>query len=165
MAVVRRPGWWYPYIFVALFMVVLMVNLTMAFFASSTFSGLATEHPYEKGLAYNQNLAMAKAQDAMGWTVELKVEPVEAGGGAAHRTRLAIGYLDRDGKPVEGLDVRAQLIRPTAKGYDRQISLPAGPAGTYGAIVELPLQGVWDFEAVAVGKDATYQFARRIVVP
>ncbi|MGE5500712.1 MAG: FixH family protein, partial [Ignavibacteriales bacterium] len=44
MAAERRPGWWYPYIFVAAFVVVVGVNAAMAYFASSTFTGLETDN-------------------------------------------------------------------------------------------------------------------------
>jgi nitrogen fixation protein FixH len=160
MAVLRKPGWWYPYIFVALFVVVLLVNLTMAYFASSTFSGMATENPYEKGLAYNQNLAMARAQAALGWRVDSTIGVAE---GAPHRTVVTVTYINHDGRPVDGLDVHAQLVRPTAKGYDRSLVLDAVAPGTYRKVVDLPMAGVWDMDVVALSKDATYEFGRRIV--
>ena len=39
MAKIRRPGWWYPYIFVGAFGVVLLVNAALAYFATSSFTG------------------------------------------------------------------------------------------------------------------------------
>ncbi|TAN62040.1 MAG: hypothetical protein EPN20_11445, partial [Magnetospirillum sp.] len=106
MVAERRPGWWYPYIFVAGFMVVLLVNVTMAYFATSTFSGLSTEHAYEKGLAHNQVLEAARKQEEMGWTVDTNVEPE-----ANHGAHVTVSYRDRDGKPLDGLTVRASLVR------------------------------------------------------
>lgn len=163
MARERKPGWWYPYIFVGAFVVVVGVNGTLAFFATSTFTGLQTEGAYEKGLAYNQNLALAKAQQEMGWTVEPTVTPVKAG--ETRRADIAIRYRDRDGRAVDGMEVKAKLIRPTTKGYDHEVALAARGGGTYGAIIELPLPGVWDMDAVAVGKDVSYSFSHRFVVP
>ncbi|MGE5504588.1 MAG: FixH family protein [Actinomycetota bacterium] len=157
----KQPGWWYPYIFLGVFLVVVAVNGLLAYFATSTFTGLETENPYEKGLAYNENLALARAQQALGWTVESKAEPVA---GAGHRAQLSVSYRDRNGKPVDGLNVRATLLRPTTKGYDSDTTLMATGPGTYGAVVDLPLAGVWDMDVVALGKDASYQFERRFVV-
>lgn len=160
MTAQRRPGWWYPYIFVAAFMVVLLVNVTMAYFATSTFSGLATENPYEKGLAYNRTLEAQRQQDAMGWTVDVQVDPA-----ANHGAGITIVYRDQTGKPVDGMMVRAQFIRPTAKGHDREVALaPVGP-GTYATHQELPMSGVWDMDVAAKGAAASYQLSRRIVVP
>jgi nitrogen fixation protein FixH len=161
MTAERKPGWWYPYIFVGGFAVVLLVNFTMAYFASSTFSGLSTERPYEKGLAYNKTLDAARRQEEMGWTVEADVDPA-----ANHGVHVTIRYTDRSNRPVEGLTVRARLVRPTTKGHDREVALaPVGP-GAYATLQEMPLPGVWDMTVVATGAgDVTYELARRILVP
>ncbi|MDO8606921.1 MAG: FixH family protein [Phaeospirillum sp.] len=160
MVAERRPGWWYPYIFVAGFVVVLLVNFTMAYFANSTFSGLATDRAYEKGLAYNQTLEAARKQDELGWTVGSNVDPQ-----ANHGAHITISYQDRDGKPLEDLTVRASLVRPTAKGHDREVTLARVAPGTYATAQELPLSGVWDMTVSARGGDAAHTLARRIIVP
>jgi nitrogen fixation protein FixH len=160
MSVTRKPGWWYPYIFVAGFVVVLTVNFTMAWFANSTFSGLSTENAYEKGLAYNKTLAMKQQEEALGWAVDLQVEP-----GANHGAHVTITYKDASGHPVDGLAVKAGFVRPTAKGHDREVALaPVGP-GAFATQQELPLPGVWDLTVIATGKDIPYSVTRRIVVP
>lgn len=162
MAEVRKPGWWYPYIFVAGFGVVIAVNGIMAYFATSTFTGLWTQNAFDKGVAYNQNLALAEAQALMGWTVETKVAPVD---GDLPRANVAISYVDRDGRPVEGLEVVATFKRPTVGGHDFEAPLSAVGSGTYGAIIDLPLKGLWDLEAVALGVTESYQHAHRFVIP
>lgn len=159
----RRPGWWYPYIFVGLFLVVLAVNGTMAYFATSTFTGLETKDAYLKGLAYNQNIAMAKAQEQMGWTVQTKIVPASDASGA--KMNVSIRYLDRDGKPVEGLDVHAMIERPTTTGYDHSITLAPLGQGAYGGVYALPFNGVWDMEIAALGDGVAYQHKKRILLP
>lgn len=161
MAQTRKPGWWYPYIFVAAFMVVLGVNGALAYFATSTFTGLSTENAYEKGRLYNQALAAAHQQEAMGWTVDTTIQPAAAGTAKAD---IRISYRDRAGKPVEGMAVRAAMLRPTAKGHDHEITLPALGDGVYGGSYELPLLGVWDMDVVAAGNGATYQHSQRFVL-
>lgn len=162
MAEARKPGWWYPYIFVAGFGVVVAVNGALAYFATSTFTGLWTQGAYDKGVAYNRNLAAAEAQQRLGWTVEMKVDPV---GGDTPRARIAVSYLDRDGRPVEGLDVTAEFKRPTVAGHDFEAPLAAGGAGRYGTEIDLPLPGVWDLKVVALGTEHTHQHAQRFVIP
>jgi len=162
MAQNRQRGWWYPYIFLGFFVVVVGVNGTMAFFATSTFSGLSTANAYEKGLSYNRNIAEAKAQAELGWTVETSSAPVAGG---AKQSRLTASFRDRDGKPVNGLEVRATLARPTAHGYDLPLVLAADGPGRYGVTATLPLDGEWDLELVALGKDASYQTQRRLILP
>jgi nitrogen fixation protein FixH len=159
----RRPGWWYPYIFVGLFVVVITVNGLMAYFATSTFTGLETKDAYLKGLAYNQNIAMAKAQQEMGWTVETNLTPLTENG--APKAQISIRYLDRTGKPVEGLEVNAMVVRPTIAGYDHRIQLQPLAAGTYGGVFALPLNGQWSFDFIALGADVSYQHEKRLVIP
>lgn len=161
MAMTRERGWWYPYIFVGCFVVVVGVNAALAYFATSTFTGLETEGAYQKGLAYNENLARAKAQEEMGWTVDTKVIPVSVAADGAKVT-IAINYRDRDGKPVEGLDVQADLIRPTAKGMDRHLTLAPMGAGTYGIAHTLPAAGNWKLEVAANGAGVSYQHAQKL---
>ncbi|MBC7905761.1 MAG: FixH family protein [Rhodospirillaceae bacterium] len=163
MAVLRQRGWWYPYIFVGCFLVVVAVNAGMAYFATSTFSGISTTGAYQKGLAYNQNLAMAKAQEALGWTVETKAKPVDDA--QAVKADITVSYRDRNGKPVQGLEVNARLVRPTAKGHDRDIALSPLGNGLYGGVYTLPLNGVWDMDVVATGTDVAYEHAQRFVIP
>lgn len=163
MAQAARPrGWWYPYIFVGMFLVVIGVNMTLAYFATSTFTGLETEGAYDKGLAYNKNLAMAQAQADLGWSVDTTAEPVA---GAVPKVALTVTYKDRDGKPVEGLEVSANVMRPTTAGYDHAITLQPKGKGAYGLVHDLPLKGVWDLDLTAIGKDVNYQHAKRIVIP
>ncbi|MBI5165328.1 MAG: FixH family protein [Magnetospirillum sp.] len=158
MAKQRARGWWYPWIFVGVFGVVLAVNGALAYFATTTFTGLETEQAYDKGLAYNRNLAAAKAQQEMGWAVEAAFAPL-----SPTRVDITVTYRDRTGQPVDGLDVKAQMLRPTTAGYDHQVVLPAKGAGTYGAVIDLPLTGVWDMDAVASGTAGTYQLTQRFV--
>jgi len=155
----RPPGWWYPRLFVGGFAVVLVVNATMVWFAATTFPGLATEDAYRKGVAYNDALAAAHRQEALGWQVDLAFEAGPPGS-------VAATYRDRDGRPVDGLGVTARLIRPMGRGLDRDLPLAALGPGLYGAPVVLAARGQWDVELLARGPDgAVHQMRRRFVVP
>ena len=73
LAVKRWPGWWYLFIYISVFGVVLIVNLFFMFSAVHSFSGLSTDQAYDKGLKYNQEIAAAKQQQLLGWTVTADV--------------------------------------------------------------------------------------------
>lgn len=165
----RRPrGWWYPYIFVGGFGVVLAVNLTLLYFATSTFSGLQTEDPYEKGVAYNEALAAIDAQQQLGWEVALSVAPAADSPKGADEPRVAnvvVSFHDREGRPLDDLDVRARLRRPTVAGFDRKVLLPRVGEARYGTTVELPLPGQWQVDVVALWGDVTYQSSERVFLP
>jgi len=60
---------------IGFFGVMLLVNAVMAIFAVKTFSGLDADNPYDTGLAYNKDIAAARAQGELGWTVELTRTP------------------------------------------------------------------------------------------
>jgi nitrogen fixation protein FixH len=157
----RRSGWWYPYIFVAAFCVVLAVNLVMAYSAVHTFSGIETDQAYEKGLKYNQTLAMADAQDKLGWSVKAELQPSSGTHGGA----LEISYRDRDGRPVTGLAVQAEFVRPTVAGHDAAVPLVEQGEGRYGTAIALALPGQWDMHVTAHRGDLSYQTDQRIYVP
>ena len=159
----RRPGWWYPYIFVGAFGVVVAVNMVMMYSAIHTFSGLETDQAYEKGLAYNKVLAMAEAQKKLGWTVEMEAAAMPAG--ATHGADLHLAFRDKDGNPLSGLSVEAAFIRPTALGHDSTVQLPELGHGRYGAPVTLALAGQWEVHVTARQGAINYQLDKRIVVP
>jgi nitrogen fixation protein FixH len=158
-------GWWYPLILLGFLGVVILVNVFMAFLADATFDGEVTKHPYERGIDYNRNLAMARAQARMDWTVAERVVPLPAAAGSADRlARVTISYRNAAGRPVPGLDVTAIFSRPTAD-YDRRATLTMAADGTYSRVVALPLEGEWDMDVVAIGKPGMYQLHRRFLLP
>lgn len=97
----ERKSNWIPWIFVGGMLVVVVVNGFMAFFAISTFTGLTTGQAFDRGRAYNQVLAEAARQDALGYTVQVRL----AG------ARIALSVTDREGRPVPGV-IEAYLQRP-----------------------------------------------------
>ena len=159
----RPAGWWYPWIFVGCMLLVVAVNGVLVYFALSTWTGLETRDHYNKGLAYNENLAAARMQVERGWQmrVAFTTDPDAGGDRAGH---LAVTFADRDGQPVEGLRVAAALIRPTHEGYDLDVPLRATGAGVYAGPVALPLPGLWDARVMARRGDATFQAVQRLNV-
>lgn len=146
----RRDGWWYPWIFVAGFAIVLCVNATMIYFATSTFNGLETADPYEKGVAYNKEIAAADAQASLGWSGDFAVTGVRpAASGEGRQAAVRFKIQDKDAAPVDGLRVIAELRRPTQAGMDQKVELLASAPGEYAAVAAVPLPGLWDVRVVA----------------
>ena len=155
-AMTRPRGWWYPWIFVAGMAVVIVVNGIMATFALGTWTGLETEGHYRKGLAYNENLAAARAQEERGWKVEVEV----AAGGA-----LNVSFRDNDGVPLEDLAVQVLAVRPTHEGYDVAGDLTHVGEGRYRGRLDLPLSGQWELRVHAFRGKIAYQMSKRIQIP
>jgi nitrogen fixation protein FixH len=164
MAKERKSGWWYPYIFVAVFLVVAAVNGLFIYKATSTFSGLETERHYEKGLAYNKDLEMAKHQQELGWQVEAKVVPL-AEDGTKRKVAIEASFKDKLGQPLDAMAVRALFVRPVQQGHDASVPLSSRGKGIYTTETELDFHGVWDLRVVAIGEKESYQLAQRIQIP
>lgn len=155
----RQRSWWIPWLFVALFGVVLTANGIMLYFAMSSFTGLQTEGHYRKGLDYNRVLDAARAQEALGWTVSVSFEAAGDGGG-----KLVAQAAGRDGAPLTGARVTARLLRPTQSGYDMDVTLDPRGDGVYDADIDLPLAGQWEVRT-RIGHDTdVYLNTDRIMV-
>ncbi|WP_404381321.1 FixH family protein [Caenispirillum salinarum] len=160
----RPSGWWYPYIFVAAFMVVVGVNGALAYFATSTFNGLETRNAYEKGRLYNQTLAEAEAQKALGWTVGLQAEQMTKDRPGDYPADLMISATGPDGEGLEGLEVFAEIRRPTQAGMDQEVRLTRRDTGRYGTKIVLPQPGQWEIRVLARKGDDTFRMYDRIFV-
>lgn len=159
----RQDGWWYPYIFVAGFGVVILVNGTLAYFASTSFSGLVSSQAYEEGLAYNTALAMDREQKALGWMVTPQVS-VLAKTGETALVEIAVDYRDQTGAGVGGMEVVGTLTRPIGAGDDQSLTFAPLADGRYLTRLEVPQLGAWHLNVTGHGPNGRYQFSQRLVV-
>jgi nitrogen fixation protein FixH len=90
-------GWHMTAIIVAFFGVVIAVNVVMAYYAASTFSGTVVDNSYVASQEYNGWLAEARAEARLGWTTTFALDDarhpeitVTAGG-------APLGYLTATG--------------------------------------------------------------------
>lgn len=154
---------WIPWSFVAFFGVVVLVNGIMIYVAFSTWTGISDENAnsYRQGLTYNDRLAEAEAQHALGWRADASFDSIGLGAG-----QLRFHLTDDNGTPLTGADVAATILRPTHPGHDFATSMPAGDAlGTYSADITFPLPGQWDIRIVAEHPNGTYRLSSRVFVP
>ena len=156
----RKPGWWYPWIFVAMFGVVVAANGALVWLARASFSGLTDEGAYDKGIGYNRALEGAAAQAKLGWRADVAFVPFSAGKGAVE-ARLA----DREGKPLDGLELEILIRRPAEAGLDRRLTLVPQGAGLFRAEVTLPKSGQWLVRVHAYRGADVFQQETRIIVP
>ena len=109
-------------ILLAFFGVVIAVNLTMATFATRTFGGKVVENSYDASQKYNDWLAAARKQDALGWTITPSLD-------GQRRVTVA---LDPEGVTLSGF-ARHPLGREpdVALTFDGYRSLEALPPGRW----------------------------------
>lgn len=153
-----RRSRWIPWAFVAFFAVVLAVNGVMIFFAFSTWTGLEAESAYRHGLEYNRALERARAQEALGWQVDLAFEQ----GLPKDRGILTLNLEDANGNLIQNALVRARLARPTHEGHDFEVEVLHTWGGTYRREITFPLRGLWDIEVDVEAPSGTYRLEERV---
>lgn len=137
MSIALRPfdptrGRWIPWVFVGMMVIVVAVNGVLIFSAIHSFTGTTTGAAYDRGRAYNQVIAEAERQAALGWT----------GRASLAAGRLDVAVTDRDGNAVPGR-LRGLLHRPL-DGRDVPLEFTAGAAGRWSAPATPPAAGQWE---------------------
>ena len=144
-----------PWYFVIFFVVLIAVDGVMATLAVRTQTGMVTEHPYEKGLAYNQTVSAANEQAARGWKGTLEFSGASPGKGTLH-----FSVEDASGKPLAIGAASAAISRPTQAGMDFTIELKSGDN-----VISFPQSGQWELRLFATVDGKPFQQAKRIIVP
>lgn len=137
-----------PWYFVAFFIFVFIVNAIMATLATRTYTGTITDHPYEKGIAYNNVIAAEKVQEQLGWKATIELND----------SVLHVVLYDENGNELEPQKVTAHFMRPTQAGMDFEAELKGGKAN-----VQFPEKGQWDVRIFATMGEHTYQQAKRVL--
>ena len=136
-------GSWIPWIFVAGFGIVLVANAIMVYIAASTWTGIAVNRSYDKGLHYNRNLEAATRMEALGWDAAIETELT------AERTgTVRVALTENGGDPLYRADVVVEFERPTHEGYDFVVPLESVGSGLYSAAFAAPLDGLWDLRLI-----------------
>jgi nitrogen fixation protein FixH len=121
-------------IFAGAFAIVAGVNGVFVWAAVSTFSGLAGDDGYRKGLAYNSTLSEAAIQQRLGWKAALTID---------NASSLTLVLTDAAGVPLSGYDVAGWFERPAASQWDRRLSFAPTSPGHYGARLNATGYGSW----------------------
>lgn len=144
-------------IFFAFFGAIFAMNGAMIYSAISTYSGIVSNEPYRKGLHYNDRIAADARQARLGWTETVAV------GRDGH---VVVTVLGRDGQPIGGASLEAQIGRPTTNRHDIKIDLRETAAGRYEAQVSALDEGNWtisiDVRTSDGGIEPMYRTRRRL---
>jgi nitrogen fixation protein FixH len=136
---------------VGFFLIVTAVNAVMAVAAIKTFAGLADDSPYLAGLAFEQEIAAAHAQQALHWQVQGRIVRQDDG-----KARLEISARDAQGAPLSGLAATATLMHPTDRGLDHAFTMRQVAGGQFsGETASDP--GQWDL-VIELTRDGERQF-------
>lgn len=133
----------------AFFGVMVIANGIFVYFATESWTGLTTEDAYREGLSYNETLARAERQRALGWQSTLALVALDG-----NRARLSLLVRDSEGQAVASNAITALFRRPTQEGHDFEVVLAPTGDGAYAAEFALPLPGQWDVRVSITRADA-----------
>jgi nitrogen fixation protein FixH len=122
---------------VAFFGIVFAVNGVLVHEALSTLTGVDTDSAYQAGRMYEQEVAMAKAQNARQWRVDAKVTPSPDG------ARLDVIARDAAGVAITGVDASAVFERPIDRRLDQAVAIAEDAPGRFHGHAAVAL-GQWD---------------------
>lgn len=141
-------------VLVAFFGTIITVNLVMAYYANSTWSGLVVKNSYVASQNFNDQQSEAKAHAALGWFPKVGYENGE----------IRFTLKNASGNPVETSAVKVKLLRPANEGQDQILELTNRGEGLHAAAAQLA-DGQWVVEVLAeAGLDTPYRHATRIVI-
>ncbi len=118
-------------LFVTFFGVVIAVNLVNAVYASRTFGGMVVENSYIASQEFNGWLNKARAERALGWTLDVRRD------GARVTAALANG-----GAPISAAAITARADHPLGRLAQRRFAFREVAPGRYESIAPLPA-GRW----------------------
>lgn len=145
----NNNGWPIFWAFVAFFGVTFAVNGYFITVALGTHTGVIAEHTYERGLAYDEALAEARAQG------DIQASAYFEDG------LLSLMLRDVDGQAIKDAQVSARFVRTVHAGYDFDAPLQASlVGGVYTVRPEMPLEGMWTVRLEAQWTDTHSQQPR-----
>jgi len=140
----------------AFFGVIIAVNLTMATFARTSWSGLVVQNTYVASQEFNRKAAEGRAQAALGFTPAFSIEDGV----------LRFALADAGGQPVRLESGVATLHRPVGAADDAEVALAASADGGLEAALDVA-DGAWIVvvratAAAGAGLERPYIEARRV---
>ena len=146
-----RPltGWKVLSILLAFFGTVGAVNGALVYFALTTFRGEVENHAYDRGLAYNREIANAREQAARDWNVDVSFarQPTS-------ETLFSVLARDAQGAEISGVKMTIALASPADTKNDVSLALSETSPGRYEGHVTIG-SGWRNIILVATRGDAT----------
>ncbi len=120
-------------IMLAFFGTVVGVNLTLAYFATGSWTGLVVKNSYVASQEFNSRHAARESAESVGWQLAATVES----------GYLVVRLRDAAGEPLDGVTVAIDAGRPVHEGADRMLSAAPEAPGVYRTGEPLPA-GQWN---------------------
>jgi len=155
---VNKNSGWIPYIFFGFFIFVILVNIIYIIVAVKSWRGIYTDNSYQKGLNYNETIAIVKKQKNSGKKLQIKYTRQ-----SSNQAIINVCFIDKNSILIKDAKIIVKFKRPIQEGFDfSQDFIPEN--GCYSSKVNFPLKGVWDLEVAAIEKDTAFQEVKRYIV-
>lgn len=99
------------------------VDVYMVTVAVTTQTGMVIDRPYERGLAYTQEIEAAERQQKLGWQSDLRLDG----------NNVVFVLRDADGHPIDGASGTVTFFRHSHDGADFTLDLKGDGNGQYRA--------------------------------
>ncbi|MCU0790171.1 MAG: FixH family protein, partial [Nitratireductor sp.] len=136
-------GWHMIGVMGLFFGTIITVNLVMAFFATSTWTGLVVKNSYVASQHFNEVTAERRRAAEFGWKSEIDYD------NGAFTVNLTQG-----GKPVAVENFSATIGHPANSREDRTVELASMGGGLYSGQTDLA-PGMWQADLQATAPDGT----------
>ena len=125
-------GWHMLGVMVLFFGTIIGVNLTLAFYANSSWTGLVVKNSYVESQRFNAVTAEKRRQEALGWTAVTDYDG----------SNISVELTDSAGNAIRDAVVSARIGHPVHENDDRTVTLLGEGGARYTAPVALD-PGIW----------------------
>ena len=134
----KFTGWHMALVMGLFFGTIISVNMTLAYYANSSWTGLVVKNSYVASQHFDTETARLKKQQELGWNIA-----------ARYRAGvLSLDVSDKAGFPVDLAELSAKIGRPVTEVDDRQLPVTKAGDGSFVAETELA-HGIWQIDLVA----------------
>jgi nitrogen fixation protein FixH len=139
----KFTGWHMVAVMVLFFGTIISVNLSLAWFANKTWTGLVVKNTYVASQEFNGKTRQILAQSDLGWNVKPEFGSKE----------IVLNLTDSQGRKINDAIVTARIGHPAHENSDRLVQLVADQGGVYRAQTELE-SGIWEADISIIGPAA-----------
>ena len=136
----RQRGWQWPLIVVALLVGGAGANVGLMLVAAGDKSFAVEPDYYQKALHWDETMAQAARNAALGWSVAAAFEPA----GRPGQVTLSARLIDGEGHAIEGARVAVETFHSARAGHVVTAVLGPEGAGRYQATLPLGRPGMWE---------------------
>jgi nitrogen fixation protein FixH len=157
------PAWKSPWVigWIALVMVVLIVNVGLVTLGIATNPGLVVDNFYDRGQNYEKTWASKQARDP-GWVLHADIPGDLVVG---EPTSLRFFLVDKAGRPAPVEEAHFYAYRPSDAHRDFDLPMIEEGPGRYRVDINFPLVGAWDTLIAVRHGGEEFNHGRRIQVP